>query len=127
MKKKNIDDVSKSDFLSKEYTYGFVKNLPYESKINNEFIGYNSEILNEFSKRMGISFKIKEFIQVENLSKALNNGKVDLAFNYYNFTDLDSNNFDYTFSPYTEKVVVLSSIKIIVMLAVFSVKIIKKL
>ena len=106
--KKEIDDVTKSNFLSKEYTYGFVKNLPYESKINTEFIGYNSEILDDFSKRMGITFKIKEFSSVEKLTKALNNGKIDVAFNYYNYNDLDTNNFDNTFSPYTEKIVVLS-------------------
>lgn len=107
--KKKIDDVTKADFLSKEYTYGFVKNLPYESKVNDQFIGYNSEILDEFAKRMGISFKVKEYGSVKALTKALNDGKVDVAFNYYNYSDLDKKNFDSTFSPYQEKVVVLTS------------------
>lgn len=107
---KNIDEVTKSNFLSKEYTYGFVKNLPYESKINDEFIGYNSEIINDFAKSMGITFKIKEYNSVDNLTTALNEGKVDIAFNYYNFSDLDNNNFDYTFSPYSERLVVLSNV-----------------
>ena len=107
--KKKIDDVTKADFLSKEYTYGFVKNLPYESKVNDQFIGYNSEILDEFAKRMGISFKVKEYGSVKALTKALNDGKVDVSFNYYNYSDLDKKNFDSTFSPYQEKVVVLTS------------------
>ena len=94
--KKKIDDVTKADFLSKEYTYGFVKNLPYESKVNDQFIGYNSEILDEFAKRMGISFKVKEYGSVKALTKALNDGKVDVAFNYYNYSDLDKKNFDST-------------------------------
>ena len=42
------------------------------------------------------------------LTKALNEGKVDIAFNYYKFDKL-TNNFDYSFSPYNEKVVVLTS------------------
>lgn len=107
---KDIDDVSRTNFKSKEYVYGFVKNYPYESKKNNNFIGFNSELIDEFSNNMGITFKIKEYNSISALSKALDEGKVDIAFNYYNFSNLDKNNFDYTFSPYNEKAVVLTSI-----------------
>ena len=107
---KDIDDVTKADFLSKEYVYGYVKNLPYESKINEDFIGYNSEMLDEFANRMNITFKVREFNSIKDLTSALNNGKVDLAFNYYNFNEL-TNSFDYTVSPYKEKIVVLSSVQ----------------
>lgn len=107
---KNLDDVTKSDFMSKEYTYGYVKNLPYESKINEDFIGYNSEMLGDFAKRTGVTFKVREYNSIKDLTSALNNGKVDIAFNYYDYKDL-TNNFDYTVSPYKEKIVVLSSIK----------------
>lgn len=107
--KKEIDDETIANFEGKEYTYGYVKNLPYESKINNDFIGYNSEILDGFAKSMNITFKIKEFSSVKELTKNLNNGKIDLAFNYYDFDAL-TNDFDYTFSPYTERVVVLTHI-----------------
>lgn len=109
--KKKIDDVTKSNFLSKEYTYGFVKNMPYESKVNNTFIGYNSEIINDFAKKMNINFKVREFKSIDSLTKALNEGKVDIAFNYYTFDNLDNNNFDYTYSLFDEKVVVLTSSK----------------
>ena len=106
---KEIDDVTIANFEGKEYTYGYVKNLPYESKINDEFIGYNSEILDGFAKSMNITFKIKEYNSIRDLTTNLNNEKVDLAFNYYNFEDL-ANNFDETVSPYKEKVVVLTHI-----------------
>ena len=106
---KEIDDETIANFQGKEYTYGYVKNLPYESKINNEFIGYNSEILDGFAKSMNITFKVKEYSSLKDLTKNLNNGKVDLAFNYYDFDTL-TNDFDYTFSPYTEKIVVLTHI-----------------
>ena len=104
---KDIDDETIANFEGKEYTYGFVKNLPYESKINDEFIGYNSEILDGFAKSMNITFKIKEYSSVKELVKNLNRGKVDLAFNYYDFDGL-TNDYDYTFSPYNERVVVLT-------------------
>ena len=105
--KKQVDDETIANFEGKEYTYGYVKNLPYESKINNDFIGYNSEILDGFAKSMNITFKIKEYNSTKDLTKNLNNGKVDLAFNYYDFDNL-TNDFDYTFSPYTERIVVLT-------------------
>ena len=106
---KEVSDVNIANFSGQEYTYGYVKNLPYESKINDDFIGYNSEILDGFAKSMNITFKIKEYSSVEELTKNLNSEKVDLAFNYYNFEGL-SNNFDTTVSPYNERVVVLSHI-----------------
>ena len=106
---KEVDDETIANFQGKEYTYGYVKNLPYESKINYDFIGYNSEILYGFAKSMNITFKIKEYGSVKDLVKNLNNGKIDVAFNYYDYDGL-TNDFDYTFSPYNEKVVVLTHI-----------------
>lgn len=105
--KKKIDDETIANFQGKEYTYGYVKNIPYESKINDEFIGYNSEILDGFAKSMDITFNIKEYSSVDDLEKDLNNGNIDLAFNYYKFNNLNDN-FDYTYSPYNEKIVVLT-------------------
>ena len=106
---KDLDDVAKADFTSKDYVYGYVKNVPYETQINSDFIGYNSEILDGFASSTGVSFKVKEYSSVEDLTKALNDEEVDLAFNYYKFKGLN-NKFDYTFSPYSERIVVLTSL-----------------
>lgn len=106
--KKEYDEIVKANFKSKDYVYGYVKNIPYETEINKDFIGYNSEILDGFANTTGVTFKVKEFNSVKDLTKALNNGKVDIAFNYYKFENL-TNNFDYSFSPYNEKVVVLTN------------------
>ena len=108
-KNKEVDDETIANFEGKEYVYGYVKNLPYESKINDEFIGYNSEILDGFAKSMNITFKIKEYNSINDLTNSLNNGKVDIAFNYYDFDGL-TNDYDFTFSPYVEKIVVLTHI-----------------
>ncbi|MBR2712570.1 MAG: GGDEF domain-containing protein [Bacilli bacterium] len=106
---KDIDDETIANFQGKEYTYGYVKNLPYESKINDEFIGYNSEVLDSFAKSMNITFNVKEYSSVSDLVKNLNKEKIDLAFNYYDFDGL-TNDFDYTYSPYNERLVVLTNI-----------------
>ncbi|MBR3117123.1 MAG: GGDEF domain-containing protein [Bacilli bacterium] len=107
--KKSVDDETIANFEGKEYTYGYVKNIPYESKINDEFIGYNSEMLDSFAKSMNITFKVKEYGTVDELTNDLNAGNVDIAFNYYDFKDLKGE-FEYTFSPYNEKIVVLTHV-----------------
>ena len=58
---------------------------------------------------MNITFKIKEYGSVDDLVKNLNKGSIDVAFNYYDFKNL-TNDYDVTFSPYNEKIVVLTSI-----------------
>ena len=107
--KKGIEESQKADFTSKDYVYGYIKNIPYETQINNDLIGFNSEILDDFAKSFGITFKIKEFGSINDLTNALNEGKIDIAFNYYKF-DTFTNKIDYTFSPYNEKLVVLTNI-----------------
>ena len=49
MTQKDFDEVAKADFSSKDYVYGYIKNIPYETRINSDFIGYNSEILDDFA------------------------------------------------------------------------------
>ncbi|MBO6145814.1 MAG: diguanylate cyclase [Bacilli bacterium] len=109
MEQKGLDEIAKADFTSKDYIYGYVRNIPYETEINNEFIGYNSEILDDFASSMKVSFKVKEYTSIDDLAKAINDGKVDLAFNYYDFKNI-TNKVDYTTSTYNEKLVVLTSI-----------------
>ena len=110
LKQKGLDEIAKADFTSKDYVYGYIKNVPYENEINGDFIGYNSELLDDFASSMGISFKVKEYGSISDLTEALNDGKVDIAFNYYKFNQL-TNKFDYTFSAYNEKIVALTHIK----------------
>ena len=106
---KSVDDTSIANFSGKEYVYGYVKNLPYDSKINDDFIGYNSQVLDEFAESMNITFKIKEFNSVKELVKNMNEGKVDIVFDYYDFNDL-TEEFDTTSVIFDTKIVALSSI-----------------
>ncbi|MBR3490377.1 MAG: GGDEF domain-containing protein [Bacilli bacterium] len=106
---KSVDDASIANFSGKEYVYGYVKNLPYDSKINDDFIGYNSQVLDEFAESMNITFKIKEYNSVKELVKNMNEGKVDIVFDYYDFSDL-TEEYDSTSVMFDTKVVALSSI-----------------
>ena len=106
---KSVDDTSIANFSGKEYVYGYVKNLPYDSKINDDFIGYNSQVLDEFAESMNITFKIKEFNSVKELIKNMNEGKVDITFDYYDFSDL-TEEFDSTSVLFDTKIVALTSI-----------------
>ena len=106
---KSVDDASIAKFSGKEYVYGYVKNLPYDSKINDDFIGYNSQVLEEFAESMNITFKIKEYNSVKELVKNMNEGKVDIVFDYYDFSDL-TEEYDTTSTMFDTKVVALSSI-----------------
>ena len=102
----NISEKSKADFLSKKYVFGYLENEPYTSTINNKLIGLDSTYINAFSELSGASFTFKKYRSVKDLTNDLNDGKVDIAPNYYNYSNL-SGNYARTISPYDEQYVVL--------------------
>jgi diguanylate cyclase (GGDEF)-like protein len=102
----NISEKSKADFLSKKYVFGYLENEPYTSTINNKLIGLDSTYINAFSELSGASFTFKKYRSVKDLANDLNDGKVDIAPNYYNYSNL-SGNYARTISPYDEQYVVL--------------------
>ena len=106
MIKNNISEKSKADFLSKKYVFGYVDNEPYTSAINGKLIGLDSIYVNSFSKLTGSTFTIRKFNSVKDLAKALNDGTVDIAPNYYNYSGL-SGNYSQTISPYDDSYLVL--------------------
>ena len=103
----NISEKSKADFLSKKYVFGYIENEPYTSMINNKLIGLDSTYINSFSELSGATFTIKKYRSVKDLTKDLNDGKVDVAPNYYNYSGL-SGNYVKTISPYEEEYVILA-------------------
>ena len=106
MSKNNISEKSKADFLGKKYTFGYIENSPYTDTVNNKLIGLDSTYINMFSNMSGASFTYKKYKTVKDLTKALNNGDVDLAPNYYNYSGLSGNYYE-TISPYDEQYVIL--------------------
>ncbi|MDD3048745.1 MAG: GGDEF domain-containing protein [Bacilli bacterium] len=107
---KNIDDNSTKTFQSKRYVYGYVTNLPYETVDDNDFLGINSQFINGFSQFASVEITYKKYNSVSDLNKALADGKADLAFNYYNFTNLDGKMLS-TIEPIYSDYVILSNIK----------------
>ncbi len=105
--KNNISDKDKTDFLSKEYVYGYIDNRPYESSRNTEFIGFNKTFINKFEELTKITIKYKKYSSINDLSRALAKNEVDFAFNYYNFTDIKNNKYLYTNSIYESKYLIL--------------------
>lgn len=103
----NISEKSKADFLSKKYVFGYIENEPYTSMINNKLIGLDSTYINSFSELSGATFTIKKYRSVKDLTKDLNDGKVDVAPNYYNYSGV-SGNYVKTISPYEEEYVILA-------------------
>ena len=104
-KTKSIDDKVKTSFKGKKYIYGYVENVPYE--INN-IRGLNLEFLNGFEDFAGVEFQLKKYNSVSALTKAFENGEVDIIFNYYN---IDSTSSNETISVYNSSYVILTYIK----------------
>ncbi len=98
---KQIDDKSNTDFKSKRYVYGYVENAPYDISINGTLGGLSSEFIDSFTSFSGVEFKFERFKNVNDLNKALEQGNVDIALNYYNlntantYTTLDLMYSDY--------------------------------
>ena len=106
---KEIDDDTQVNFRSKRYSYGFVNNIPYDKIINNRLVGYNSEVIKDFSKLAGIEVTYTEYNSFADLIKAFNENKIDFFFNQTSNTKYD---MDITTMPSIkdEQIVILSNI-----------------
>lgn len=102
-----VSEKERADLQSKKYVFGYIENDPYTNMVNNKLIGLDSTYINSFSKLSKASFTFKKYNSVNDLKNALNNGDVDIAPNYYNYTGL-SGKYVKTISPYSEQYVVLT-------------------
>ena len=72
---------------SKVYSYGFINNSPYEIIMGGNYGGIISVYLNKFSKVAGVDFKYNKYRSYKLLTNAINDGSLDLYFNYYTLTN----------------------------------------
>lgn len=72
---------------SKVYSYGFINNSPYEIIMGGNYGGIISVYLNKFSKVAGVEFKYSKYRSYKLLTNAINDGSLDLYFNYYTLTN----------------------------------------
>lgn len=87
----NFTEIQKESIINKDFIVGYIKNLPIEGRINRHFSGLTNVYLNLFSNLTGATFKYVEYSNIEELQKALNQKKVDIALNYYS---ISNNNYD---------------------------------
>ncbi len=103
--KNEISAKEKSTLVSKNYVYGYVKNMPYEVEVNGKVAGIAGEYIDRISRLGNINFKFKEYSSVDELKKAVDKGKVDVYFDYYNY---GGDKYFETLSTFIEDYVVLA-------------------
>ncbi len=105
-----INDKEKTEFLTRTYRYGYVKNSPYENKDGDGLTGIAAEYINRMIRLTNGGEDFVEFVEydsIKDLKKAIDKKDVDIYFNYY---DYESSEFNSTISPFIEKYVVLGKV-----------------
>ena len=99
-----LDAKTKAELISKNYTYGYVENPPYEQMVNGKVAGIAGEYVDRVARLSGINFRYREYDTIEELEKAIDKGEVDLYFDYYNY---NNDQYQSTLSTFIERYVVL--------------------
>ena len=102
--KNKLSAKTKATLISKNYVYGYVENPPYEAKVNGKVAGIAGEYIDRISRLADINFKYKKYNSKKELQKAIDEGKVDIYFDYYNF---NGDKYVGTLSTFIEDYVVL--------------------
>ena len=104
-----INDKEKTEFLTKNYIYGYVENYPYEVPDKNKISGIAAEYIKRMERLANTEFiTFKKYDTIEQLKKAIDNKEVDIYFNYY---DYENKNYNSTISPFIEKYSVIAKTK----------------
>ena len=104
LEKNELDAKTKAKLISKNYVYGYVENLPYESKVNGKVAGIAGEYIDRVSRLANINFKYKKYSSKKALQKAIDKGEVDVYFDYYNYS---GDKYSATLSTFVEDYVIL--------------------
>ncbi len=102
--KNNLDAKTKASLISKNYVYGYVENIPYETEVNKKLAGIAGEYIDRVSRLANINFKLVKYNTKEELQKDIDDGKVDIYFDYYNY---NNDNYIATLSTFIEDYAVL--------------------
>ncbi len=103
----NITAVDRSSLSSKTYKYGFVRgNVVYNAKKQGKLRGIAGEYINSLANMAGIEFEYVEYDTQGDLVKALENGKIDIAFVDF---DYENDKVLSTSSPFSSRMVALSN------------------
>ena len=106
--KNKLDAKTKASLISKNYTYGYVENSPYEAKVNKKVSGIAGEYIDRIARLTDIEFVYKKYNSKKELEKAVQKGEVDVYFDYYNLTN---KKYLATLSTFVEDYVILGKSK----------------
>lgn len=99
-----INEKEQTDFRSKKYNYGYYNFAPYDFLIDQEMVGINVELLNNFSKMTDVEFNFIEYKSQKDLNEAVVTGEVDLIF----YNQDPGNDLFFTVPVYSSEYVVIS-------------------
>ena len=103
----NITAVDKSSLSSKMYKYGFVRgNVVYNVKKQGKLRGIAGEYINSLANMADIDFEYVEYDSQADLIKAIESGKVDIAFVDF---DYENDKVLSTSSPFSLRMIALSN------------------
>ena len=102
---RKLNDKTKADLISRSYVYGYVENTPYEVTIDGTPSGIASEYIARMQRLTNIDFTYQKYKTVDELKEAINNGEVDVYFNYFGY---QGNEYTETLSPMVEEYVILA-------------------
>ena len=102
--KNKLDAKTKAKLISKNYVYGYIENLPYESRVHGRVAGIAGEYIDRISRLANINFKYKKYPNKKALQKAIDKGEIDVYFDYYNYSN---DKYSATLSTFIEDYVVL--------------------
>ena len=83
----NISETEVDAMRSVTYNYGFINNSPYEVIMSGNYGGIIAMYLYDFSEFSDIEFNYTRYRNINRFERAINNGDVDLYFNYYHLSD----------------------------------------
>ncbi len=107
---KKISDQQSSEFRSKQYTYGFVENIPYDSLSYDRLIGANYHLVRNFYKLTNVEINYEKYKNYEDMKKAFDQGKIDFMFDPTSYEKYDQD-FYRTIGIYDTYGVILSHLE----------------
>ena len=75
----NQDDLSRKNYNSKVYHYGYVVNMPYENHVSDMFVGTLSNYISQFESITDVELEPVSYESYDDVINALNDGSIDLA------------------------------------------------
>ncbi len=87
----NTNDISRKNYNSKIYHYGYVVNMPFENVSGKEFVGTISNYFIEFERISSSEIEVIQYSSIDDLKSAMVSGEVDFALSNFDYQNLNLN------------------------------------